>query len=107
MFDGAELFYPETRPEPDSYPLTECGADWWGGTDLTNLNSLYVNRESQHHWYISTNPCWGNPHLLRLETQGGLPRPTSLEQTPALYLHDVKTVRRPEVLSLNIYEGLK
>lgn len=29
MFDGAELFYPETRPEPepDSYPLTERGAD--------------------------------------------------------------------------------
>lgn len=29
MFDRAELFYPETRPEPepDSYPLTERGAD--------------------------------------------------------------------------------
>lgn len=105
MFDGAELFYPETRPEPepDSYPLTERGADWWGGTDLTNLNSLYVNRESRHHWYTSTNPCWSNPHLLRWEIPGGLPCPTSLEQTAALYLHDVKTVRRPEVLSLNLW----
>lgn len=53
-----------SEAKPVSYPLTQRGADWWGGTDLTNLNSQYINRESRHHRYISRNPCWSNQHLL-------------------------------------------
>lgn len=52
-----------SEAKPISCPLTHRGADWRGGTDLTNLNSQCVNRDSRHHWWrnqhlLSTSGCW-------------------------------------------------